>query len=70
MAHEVLRTLRRQARAQPVRRWHLIVNPDVAAALAGGAAAALRAVEERFGRAIAIETDPSLDRDRFQITPI
>jgi hypothetical protein len=48
----------------------LTVNPDVAAALAGGAAAALRAIEERFGRAIVIETDPSLGRDRFQITSV
>jgi len=70
IAHEVLRALRREARAQPGRRWRLTVNPDVAAALAGVAAAALRAIEERFGRAIAIETDPSLGRDRFQITPV
>jgi ribonuclease G len=70
IAHEALRALRREARAQPGRRWHLTVNPDVAAALAGVAAAALRAIEERFGRAIAIETDPSLDHDRFQITPV
>jgi ribonuclease G len=68
MAHEVLRALRREARAQPGRRWLLTVNPDVAAALAGVAAASLRAIEERFGRAIAIETDPSLGPDRFQIT--
>jgi ribonuclease G len=70
MAHEVLRALRREARAQPGRRWHLTVTPDVAAALAGVAAAALRAIEERFGRTIAIEADPSLGRDRFQITPL
>jgi ribonuclease G len=70
MAHEVLRALRREARAQPGRRWHLTVTPDVAAALAGVAAAALRAIEERFGRTIAIEADPSLGRDRFQITPV
>jgi Rne/Rng family ribonuclease len=70
IAHEVLHALRREARAQPGRRWHLTVNPDVAAALAGVAAAAVRAIEERFGRAIAIETDPSLGRDRFQIIPV
>jgi ribonuclease G len=70
MAHEVLRALRREARAQPGRRWHLTVTPDVAAALAGVAAPALRAIEERFGRTIAIEADPSLGRDRFQITPV
>jgi ribonuclease G len=70
MAHEVLRALRREARAQPGRRWHLTVTPDVAAALAGVAAAGLRAIEERFGRPIAIKTDPSLGRDQFQITPV
>ena len=70
MAHEALRALRREARTQPGRQWRLTVNPDVAAALAGVAAAALRALEEQFGRAIAIETDPSLHRDRFQITPV
>jgi Ribonuclease G/E len=67
MAHEVLRALRREARAQPGRQWRLTVNPDVAAALAGVAAAALRALEERFGRTIAIESDSSLRRDGFQI---
>ena len=67
MAHEVLRALRREARTQPGRQWRLTVDPDVAAALAGVAAAALRALEERFGRTIAIESDSSLRRDGFQI---
>ena len=67
VAHQALRALRQEARAQPGRRWRLTVNPDVAAVLAGGAAAALRALEERFGREIAIEADPGLDRIRFQI---
>jgi ribonuclease G len=70
MAHEVLRALRREARTQPGRQWRLTVNPDVGAALNGVAAAAFRALQERFGRAIVIETDRSLDRDRFQITPV
>jgi ribonuclease G len=70
VAHEALRALRFEDRTQPGRRWRLTVNPDVAAALAGGAASALRAIEERFGRAIAIETDPSLGPDRFQITSV
>jgi len=48
----------------------MTVSPEVAAALAGGATAALRALEERFGREIDIEADPSLDRGRFQITPV
>ena len=70
VAHEALRALRREARAQPAVRWRLTVNPDVVAALAGGAGAALRALERRFGRPIAIEADPGLDRDRFQIVPV
>jgi Rne/Rng family ribonuclease len=70
VAHEALRTLRREARAQPGRSWRLTIAPDVAAAFSGGAAAALRALEDRFGRKIAIEADPSTDRERFQITPI
>jgi ribonuclease G len=67
VAHEALRALRHEARIQPGQRWRLTVNPDVAAALAGGAAAALRALEERFGREIATKADPNLDRLRFQI---
>ena len=67
VAHEALRALRREARTQPGRRWRLTVNPDVAAALRGAATAALRALEERFGRTIVIETDPGLDRLQFQI---
>jgi ribonuclease G len=70
VAHEALRALRHEARIQPGPRWRLTVHPDVAAALAGGAAAALRALEQRFGRAVAIEADPRLDRVRFQIAPV
>ena len=70
VAHEALRALRREARAQPGRRWHLTIAPDVAAAFSGSAAAALRALEDRFGRTIAIAADPSTDRERFQITPL
>ncbi len=70
VGYELLRAVRREARAQPGRTWRLIVAPDVAAALGGGAANALRVLEQRFGRRIAIETDPGLDRDRFQIAPV
>lgn len=70
VAHEVLRALRREAQTQPGPRWRLTVNPDVAAALAGAAVTGLRALEERFGRAIVIATDPGFDRDRFQIAPV
>ena len=70
VGHEALRALQREARAQPGRSWRLIVAPDVASALGGGAAKAFRMLEERFGRRIAIETDTGLDRDRFQIAPV
>jgi ribonuclease G len=70
MAHEALRALRREARAQPGRKWRLTVSPDVAAVFAGEAVVALRTLDERFGRTVAIETDPRFHRDRFQITPV
>ena len=67
VGHEALRALRREARAQPGSRWRLIVNPVVVDTLAGGAGAALRALEQRFGHPVSIEADPGFDRDRFQI---
>jgi len=67
VAYVALRALRREARRQPGRQWRLIVAPDVAAALAGGAARAVQEAERRFARKIAIETDPGYDRERFQI---
>ena len=70
IAHEALRALRREAGVQPGRAWRLRVAPDVAAMLAGDAAGAVRALEQRLGRAIAIGADPSLARDRFQIAPV
>jgi ribonuclease G len=70
VAHEALRALRRAARAQPGRRWRLTVAPDVAAALAGPAAGAIRQAEQRFARTIAIEADRGHDRDRFQISAL
>ena len=69
LAHEALRALRREQRAQPGRRWRLIVAAEVAAALAGSAAAAVRDVEQQSGRDIVIIADPSLERGRFQIVP-
>ena len=69
LAHEALRALRREQRAQPGRGWRLIVAAEVAAALAGGAAAAVHAVEQQSGRNIVIIADPSLERGRFQIVP-
>jgi ribonuclease G len=66
-AYDALRALRREARAQPGRRWRLTVAPDVAAAFAGAADKALRALEDRWGRKVVIEADSVLERDRFQI---
>jgi ribonuclease G len=69
-AHEALRAVRREARNCPGRRWRITVHPNVATALAGVATDALHALEQRFGREIAVEADPSVDRDRFQIVAI
>jgi len=49
VAHDALRALRREVRAQPGRKWRLTVAPDVAAALAGPAADALRALRSDSG---------------------
>jgi Ribonuclease G/E len=70
VSHEGLRALRRAARTQPGRRWRLTVSPDVAAALAGAAAEAVRQAEQRFARSIAIEPDPGCERERFQISAL
>ncbi len=70
VSHEALRALRRAARTQPGRRWRLTVAPEVAAALAGAAADAVRQAEQRFARDIAIETDPGYERERFQISAL
>jgi ribonuclease G len=70
VSHEALRALRRAARAQPGPRWRLTVAPDVAAALAGAAADAVRQAERRFASRIAIEADPGCDRERFQISAL
>jgi ribonuclease G len=70
VAHEALRRLRREERAQPGHLWRLTVAPDVATALAGPAASVLAAFEQRSGRKIAIAADPSLERGQFQISPV
>jgi Ribonuclease G/E len=70
VSHEALRALRRAARAQPGRRWRLTVAPEVAVALAGAAADAVRQAEQRFARSIAIEADPGYDREHFQISAL
>ncbi len=70
VAHEALRALRRAARAQPGRRWRLTAAPDVAAALSGAAADAVRQAERRFARSIGIEADPGCDREHFQMSAL
>ena len=70
VSHEALRALRRAARAQPGRRWRVIVAPEVAAVLAGAAADAVRQAEQRFARSIAIEADPGYHHERFQISAL
>ncbi len=70
VAFEALRALRREERAQPGRRWRLIVAADVATALAGDAALAVRALEHRFGRGIAVAEDRGFERSRFEIAPL
>jgi ribonuclease G len=69
-AYDALRALRREARAQPGRRWRLTVAPDVASALAGAGSDALRVLKERFGREINVVADSALERERFQIDPL
>jgi ribonuclease G len=70
IAHEALRALRRTSRAQPGRRWHLTVAPEVAAALRGAAAPAVQLAEQRFARKIAIEAEDGRDRERFEIAAL
>jgi ribonuclease G len=70
VSHEALRAVRRAARTQPGRRWRLTVAPEVAAALAGAAADAVRQAEQRFAHGIAIEPDLGYERERFQISAL
>jgi ribonuclease G len=70
LAFEALRALARQARAEPSRGWRLAAAPEVAAAFAGPAAAAIGQLEKRLGRRIEIAADPVLGRERFQLAPL
>jgi Ribonuclease G/E len=69
VAYEALRALRREARAQPGRRWRLTVAPDVAAALDMAAKTAIQDAEQRFAREIEIEADCTCAREQYRITP-
>jgi ribonuclease G len=67
LAHEALHALRGEARAQPVYGWSLRVAPEVAGALAGPAAGALRALEVRLARKIAVIAESDRACERFEI---
>jgi ribonuclease G len=64
-AHEALRRVLREARATPSANWRLALPPAVAVALRGPAEAALRTLETKLGRRIAIDVEPG--RDSFDI---
>jgi ribonuclease G len=61
LAYEALRRLLREARANPAANWRLSAAPAVAAALRGPAAAALRGLETRLSRRIAIAVAPGAE---------
>ena len=61
LAHEALYRVQREARVNPATTWRLRVPGEVAAALRGPAAPALKALETRLSRVIAIETVAGLD---------
>jgi Rne/Rng family ribonuclease len=67
IAFAALRAVRRAARAEPGRRQALVVAPEIAAVLAGPAAAARRALETRLGREIPVTPEADWRRDRFEI---
>lgn len=58
LAHEALRRIASEARANPAANWRITVSAAVEAALKGPAAPALRALEIRLGRRIAIGAAP------------
>jgi Ribonuclease G/E len=70
LAFEALRALHREARADPAANWRLAVSPAVAAAMHGPAAAALRALETRLGRRVAIAVEGPRDAHPFDIAPV
>jgi ribonuclease G len=68
VAHEALRQVLREARANPAANWRLSVSREVEAALRGPAGAALHALELRLGRRLAI--DATADGEGFDIRPL
>lgn len=70
VALAALRDLACAARAEPARAFALRAAPEVVAALADGPARAARLeLEARLGRALAVEPDPKLGRETFDISP-
>jgi ribonuclease G len=67
LAFEALRALYREARAQPAASWRLTVAPAVATALHGPAAAALRDLETRLAREIAVRVAAGDEPPAFDI---
>ena len=70
LAFEALRALYREARARPAANWRLVVAPSVCVALRGPAAGALRALELRLGRSIALAIAPDRDAEPFDIVAL
>jgi Ribonuclease G/E len=69
LAFEALRAVQREARANPAANWRLAVTAVVETALQGLAASALKSLEERLGRRIAIEPKAESDARPFDIAP-
>jgi ribonuclease G len=72
LAFEALRLLAREARTNPAANWQLLARADVAArlALAPALASALRSLEERLGRKIAVVMRPENQNRPFDIVPL
>jgi Ribonuclease G/E len=68
LAYEALRRVMCEARANPAATWRICVSQPVDAALHGPAAGALKALETRLGRPIAIEI--TTGREGFDIAPV
>jgi ribonuclease G len=66
-ALEALRLAARQAAHHPAQAPSLVVHPAVAAALAGPAAAGRRQLEATLARKVTIVSDPTRQRDTFDI---
>ena len=67
LAHQALRALLREARAQPGSGWIIRAPPSVVVALSGAASSALHALEDRLGRRI--EIIEAADERDFDIAP-